>query len=222
MNMLMKNLLIITILIIVPIHWAVCQQAVKEPLIFNSDVHIDSAGNATFTISGKLNAMQWQWWNYAYGAGNSANLKRNIEKSTSSLYLYNFKYEPNEMDRSFTLTYSAKGVVEYLGKDNWLAELGLRETQPVKISENSFTATLSQNMGYSVLQTNMRVTLPNDATGMEFDKDEFNYVTIRYKRPTESVMSVGDAEMKTAGFTLLAAALLSAVGILFLRNRVRS
>ncbi|WP_353125494.1 LPXTG cell wall anchor domain-containing protein [Parapedobacter pyrenivorans] len=218
----MKNLVFVAILMAVATQWAVCQQTVKEPLIFDSEVYIDSAGNATFSISGKLNAMQWQWWNYAYGAGNSSNLKRNIEKSMSSLYLYDFKYEPNEMDRSFKLTYTAKGVVEYLGKDNWLAELGLRETQPVKITENSFAATLSQNMGYSVLQTNMRVTLPTDVTGMEFDKDEFNYVTVHYKRPTESVMSVGDTGMKTAGYSLLGASLLSMVGLLFLRKRPRN
>ncbi len=197
------------------------QQTVKEPMIFNSEAHIDSAGNATFTISGKLNAMQWQWWNYAYGAGNASNLKRNIEKSLSPLYLYDFNYEPNEMDRSFRLTYKAKGAVKYLGKDNWIAELGLRETQPVKITENSFTASISQNMGYNVLQTNMRVTLPTDVTGMEFDKDEFNYITIKYKRPTESVIATGDARMKTAGYSLLGASLLSVIGLLFLRRQSR-
>ncbi|MFB2119423.1 hypothetical protein [Parapedobacter sp. 2B3] len=215
----MKNLILVAILMVVATMWAWGQQTIKEPMIFNSDVHIDSAGNATFVISGKLNAMQWQWWNYSYGTGNASNLKRNIEKSLSSLHLYDFTYEPNEMDRSFKLTYKAKGVVEYLGKDNWLAELGLRETQPVKITENSFTATLSQQMGYSVLQTNMRVTLPADVTGMAFDKDEFNYVTIQYKRPTESVMEVGDAGMKTAGYSLLGAGLLAMVGLLVLRRQ---
>jgi len=214
-----KNLVLLAALFVAAIGLATGQQNVKEPLIFNSEVSIDSAGNATFVISGKLNAMQWQWWNYSYGAGNASNLKRSIEKSVSALYLYDFNYEPNEMDRSFKLTYKAKGVVEYLGKDKWLAELGLRETQPVKITENSFTATLSQPMGYQVLQTNMRVTLPSDVTGMEFDKDEFNYVTIHYKRPTESVMTTGDGRMKTAGYSLLGASLLSMVGLLFLRKQ---
>ncbi|GGC22955.1 hypothetical protein GCM10011386_13510 [Parapedobacter defluvii] len=218
----MKNLVALIALVVVTTLLAMGQQTVKEPLIFNSEAHIDSAGNATFVISGKLNAMQWQWWNYSYGAGNASNLKRNIEKSLSSLYLFDFKYEPNEMDRSFRLTYKAKGVVRYLGKDNWLAELGLRETQPIKITENSFTATLSQNMGYNVLQTNMRVTLPADVTGMEFDKDEFNYVTIQYKRPTERVTTVGDAGMKTAGYSLLGAALLSMAGVVLLRKQSHS
>jgi len=216
-----KHLFTVVALVMVATLLASGQQTVKEPLIFNSEAHIDSAGNATFVILGKLNAMQWQWWNHSYGAGNASNLKRSVEKSLSSLYLYDFKYEPNEMDRSFRLTYKAKGVVRYLGKDNWLAELGLRETQPVKITENSFTATLSQNMGYNVLQTNMRVTLPADVIGMEFDKDEFNYVTIQYKRPTESMVAVGDTRMKTAGYSLLGAALLSMVGLLFLRRQSR-
>lgn len=215
----MKNFFAVVSLMVVATLPVSAQQTVKEPLVFNSEAHIDSVGNATFVISGKLNAMQWQWWNYSYGAGNASNLKRNVEKSLSSLYLYDFNYEPNEMDRSFRLTYKAKGVVRYLGKDSWLAELGLRETQPVKITENSFTATISQNMGYSVLQTNMRVTLPADVSGMEFDKDEFNYITIKYKRPTESMMAVGDAGMKTAGYSLLGASLLSMVGLLLLRRQ---
>lgn len=216
-----RNLTLLVVLIVAATGMALSQQNVKEPLIFNSDVHIDSAGNATFVISGKLNAMQWQWWNYSYGAGNASNLKRSIEKSASALYLYDFNYEANEMDRSFRLTYKAKGVVEYLGKDKWLAELGLRETRPVKITENSFTVTLSQHIGYNVLQINMRVTLPQDVTGMEFDKDEFHYLTIHYKRPTESVMAVGDMRMKTAGYSLLGAALLTMIGLLFLRKHVR-
>lgn len=193
-------------------------QGIKEPMIINSEVVVDSTGNAVFEISGKLNAQQWQWWNYAYGAGNASNLKRNIERSLSSMYVHDFKYEPNEMERSFKVSYKAKGMVKYLGKDNWIAELGLRETQPIKIADNGFTAVLSQHAGYQVMQTNMRVTLPTDAFDMVFDKDEFNYTVVKYKRPTERTFTVGSSKMKTAGYSLLGASLLSFVGLLLFRK----
>ncbi|MBX2952763.1 MAG: hypothetical protein KF870_09665 [Leadbetterella sp.] len=211
----MKNIL--TFILLLAGTYTVSAQT-REPMLINSEVTIDSAGNGIFEMSGKLNAHQWQSWNYMYGAGNASNLKRNIERTLSAFYVYDFEYKPNEMDRSFVVRYKAKGVVQYLGKDNWTVMLGLKETQPVKLSSNTFTATMSQSMGSGVMQTNMKVTLPADVTGMEFDKDEFGYVVVKYKRPTETVTTVGNPKMKTAGYALLGASLVSFLGIFYFRK----
>lgn len=193
-------------------------QVLREPMHISSEVTIDSAGNGIFEMSGKLNAQQWQSWNYSYGAGNASNLKRNIERTLSAFYVYDFEYMPNEMDRSFRVRYKAKGVVQYLGKDNWTVMLGLKETQPVKLSSNTLSATMSQPMGSGVMQTNMKVTLPADVTEMEFDKDEFGYVVVKYKRPTETITTTGNPKMKTAGYALLGASLVSFLGIFYFRK----
>lgn len=195
-------------------------QVFREPMHISSEVTIDSAGNGIFEMSGKLNAQQWQTWNYAYGAGNASNLKRNIERTLSAFYVYDFEYMPNEMDRSFRVRYKAKGVVQYLGKDNWTVMLGLKETQPVKLGTHTFTATMSQPMGGGVMQTNMKVTLPADVTDMEFDKDEFGYVVAKYKRPTETITTIGDSGKKSAGYALIGASLISLLGIFYFRKSI--
>lgn len=209
---------ILTCIVILAFTYTVSAQVLREPMLINSEVTIDSAGNGIFEMSGRLNAQQWQSWNYAYGSGNASNLRRNIERTLSAFYVYDFEYKPNEMDRSFVVRYKAKGVVQYLGRDNWTVMLGLKETQPIKLSTNTFTATMSQPMGSGIMQTNMKVTLPGDVTGMEFDKDEFGYMVIKYKRPTETVTTVGNPKMKTAGYALLGASLISFLGIFYYRK----
>lgn len=214
----MKKLLLIvlTLLITTGIH----AQMQSQTMTFNGEIRVDSTGNAIHKMSGKLTAQQWIMWNYMYGGGQASMVKKSIERTLSPYYVYDFKYNPNEMDRTFSIEYKAKGVVEYLGKDKWQANLGLRDIQPVKTSENSFTAVQSQLNGNVVLQTNTTVTLPSDAREMKFDKDEFGNVLVLYKMPTETIMSIGNARMKTAGYSLLGIGLLSLAGLMVFRKRI--
>lgn len=195
-------------------------QSSSSNLMINTDVHIDSIGNATFNMSGKLTAQQWINWNYMYGGGNASNVKRTSERASSQFYLYDFKYLPNEMDRSFSIQYKAKGIVEYLGKDKWIANLGLRDAQPVKLTDNSFNCVVAQSTNTGILQNNMKVTLPASASNLEFDKDEFNYITVKYKMPTENLVTFGNFRMKTVGYSLLSIGILSLIGIFAFRKKL--
>lgn len=199
----------------------VAAQSTSGNMMINTEAHIDSTGNAVFQMSGQLTAQQWITWNYMYGGGNAANVKRNIERSLSPYYVYDFKYMPNEMDRSFVIQYKAKGIVEYLGKDKWVASVGLRDAQPMKLTENSFNCVLSQMGGNNVIiQNSMKVTLPVAASNMEFDRDEFNNVLVKYKMPTESITTLGNAKMKTTGYSLLALGGLSLLTIIAFRRKI--
>lgn len=215
----MKNKIILLLFSIATTYTAFGQGS-NQTMMINTEARIDSTGNAIFEVSGKLTASQWINWNYMFGGGNASNVKRTYERALSSFYVYDFKYNPNEMERSFTIQFKAKGVVEYLGKDKWVANLGLRDVQPIKLTANSFNCVLSQGNGNSIIQNNMRFTLPANATNMEFDKDEFNNVLVNYKMPTESVTTFGDSGMKTAGYSLLGLGVLSLIGILAFKNKL--
>ena len=106
----MKKIISITFLVLIAGTVAMAQMN-SQTLIINSEVTIDSTGNAFFNVSGKLTAQQWVAWNYMYGGGNASNVKRSIERNLSPYYLYDFKYTPNEMDRTFSIQYKAKGIV---------------------------------------------------------------------------------------------------------------
>ncbi len=194
-------------------------QGSNQTLMINTEARIDSTGNAIFDVSGKLTASQWIYWNYMYGGGNASNVKRTYERALSPYYVYDFKYNPNEMERSFTIQFKAKGAVEYLGNDKWVASLGIRDVQPVKLTENSFNCVVSEGSGNGLIQNNMRFTLPSTANNMVFDKDEFNNVVVNYKMPTESVTTIGNSGMKKTGYSLLGLGVLSLIGLLAFRKR---
>ena len=194
--------------------------AQNPTMVINSEIRIDSVGNAIYEVSAKLTGTQWQNWNAMYGGGNASMVKRSIERSLSPYYVYDFRYLPNEMDRTFIIQYKAKGVVKYLGKDKWLAEVGLKEVQPTKLNENSCSFVTSQLMGNTVLQTNGKVTFPAQTTLMAFDKDEFNNVVIKYTMPTESTTLIGNADKKTMGYSLIGLSALALAGLMFFRKKL--
>lgn len=191
----------------------------QQTLQLNNDVKIDSIGNAQFEVSGKLTAQQWLAWNYMYGGGQASIVKKNIERSLSPYYVCDFKYTPNEMDRTFSIQYKAKGTVEYLGKDKWVAQVGLKDAQPVKLTENSFNCVTTQANGNIITQTTMKCTLPSDATDMQFDKDEFGNVLVKFKRPTETSIIAGNNNIKMAGYSLTGIGLLSLLAIALKRRK---
>lgn len=215
----MKKIFSITFFALITVI-ALKAQMNSQTLNINTEARIDSAGNAVFDVSGKLTAQQWISWNYMYGGGNASNVKRSIERSLSPYYVYDFKYTPNEMDRSFSIQYKTKGVVEYLGNDKWTASLGLRDVEPMKLTENTFSCVTSQMGNGNIMQTNMKVTLPAAANNMSFDKDEFNNVLVTYKMPTESVVQMGNDTMKTVGYSLMGLGVLSLLPIIAFRKKI--
>jgi LPXTG-motif cell wall-anchored protein len=212
----MKNIIIIFILI----GTSFIANAQNSTLIINSEVKIDSTGNAVFEMSGKLTGQQWNLWNSIYGGGNALMVKKQIERTLSQFYVYDFRYSPNEMERTFTIQYKAKGIVKYLGKDKWLAEMGLKENKPTKIGENSCNFVTSQLAGSTVIQTNGVVTFPAQTKNMTFDKDEFNNIVIKYEMPTESITKLGESGTKNLGYSLLGLSALTLAGLVFFRKKL--
>lgn len=211
----MKKLLYLLIINFIMIGYTNGQGMSTGNMMINTDCRVDSIGNAIFEVSGKLTAQQWINWNYMYGGGNASNVKRNIERLQSPYYVYDFKYMPNEMDRTFLIQYKAKGTTIYLGKDKWVSTLGLRDVQPMKLTENSFNCVVSQMGGNNmIIQNAMKVTLPSAASNMQFDTDEFNNVLVKYTLPTESLTTYGNAKMRIAGYSLLALGFLALLAIM--------
>ena len=203
---------------------AVCKiataQMAQQTLQINSEVKVDSTGNIQFDVSGKLTAQQWLAWNYMYGGGQASMVKRNMERSLSPYYVYDFKYTPNEMDRTFNIQYKAKGTVQYLGKDKWVTMVGLKDAQPVKLSENKFNCVTTETNGNIIIQNTMTCTLPADAANMQFDKDEFGNVLVKYTRPTESTIVSGNKNMQTAGYSLLGAGIIALIAVFAFRRKM--
>jgi hypothetical protein len=149
----------------------------KQDVVFN----IDELGNASMEISAKLNAQQWQNWENSYGDKNVSILKRDMERVLSYFYLYDFDYEQNEMERSYVLSFKAKGLARYLGDNEWRAEMGLKDPDFSKLTDNSYLVTSSFAEGGMIVQTNNKIFFPEAASNIEEDTDEFGLAVFDYE-----------------------------------------
>ncbi|HNS16361.1 MAG TPA: hypothetical protein PKH94_03525 [Bacteroidales bacterium] len=151
-----------------------------EPLKQNMLFRIDSLGNAVIEVSSKLSASQWQQWENTYGGKNISLFKRDISRTLNQFYLYDFKYESDEMERTFNVTFKAKGVAQYMGGNEWLAEMGMKDPDFSRLDDNSYLITTTYNDGGLLVQQNNTIHFPKKASNVKEDTDEFGYATFTY------------------------------------------
>jgi len=157
-------------------------EVLKQDIIYT----IDPLGDATIGISSKLNARQWQNWENVYGPRNTSILKRDMERALSYFYLYDFKYDQDEMERSYKLSFKAKGLARYLGNDEWRADMGLKDPDFSKLTDNSYLVTSSLVESGLIIQQNNKVFFPEEAFDVEEETDEFGLAVFDYKLKTKS------------------------------------
>ncbi|MDP2423997.1 MAG: hypothetical protein U1C46_07295 [Bacteroidales bacterium] len=184
----------------------------REPIKQNLVFKIDSMGNANIEISSKLNAMQWQAWENAYGGKNISRFKRDIERTLNSMFLYDFDYKENEMDRAWSLNFKAKGVARYLGNNKWVAEIGIKNPDFSKLSNNSYLVTSTSDEDGILTQQNNTIFFPVKASNIQEDKDEFGLAIFNYNlKPVTNrsslILTIGlifvGAAIALAGYILL-------------------
>ncbi|MBP6977915.1 MAG: hypothetical protein PHD61_01820 [Bacteroidales bacterium] len=151
-----------------------------EQLKQNFLYRIDSLGNATIDVSAKMTASQWQYWEATYGGKNISLFKRDLSRTLSQLYLYDFDYNADEMERSFHVTFKAKGVSRYKGNNEWLAEMGMKDPDFSKLNDNSFLVTTTFNEGGLLIQQNNTIHFPRKASNIKEETDEFGNAIFTY------------------------------------------
>lgn len=162
-------------------------EQMKQSLVFK----IDSLGNASIEVSSKLTATQWQQWENTYGGKNISLFKRDISRTMNEFYLYDFDYESDAMERTFKVTFKAKGVARYLGGNEWLAEMGMKDPDFSRLSDNSFLVTTTYNDGGVLIQQNNTIFFPSKAINVNEDTDEFGYATFTYDlKPVTASMTL--------------------------------
>ena len=149
----------------------------KQDIVFT----IDELGDANIEISSKLTARQWQNWENAYGKKNVSILKRDMERSLSYFYLYDFDYEQDEMERSYKLSFKAKGLARYLGNSEWRADMGMKDPDFSKLTDNSYLVTSTLTETGMVIQQNNKIFFPEGSSDVEEDTDEFGLAVFEYK-----------------------------------------
>ncbi len=153
----------------------------NESLKQNMHFRIDSLGNADISVSAKLTAAQWQQWESTYGGKNISLFKRDLTRSMNQFLLSEFDYKADEMERTFNVSFKAKGVARYLGNNEWLAEMGMKNPDFSKLDDNSYLVTTSYSEGGMLIQQNSTIKFPKKAVNIKEDKDEFGMATFTYE-----------------------------------------
>lgn len=151
-------------------------EQMKQNMLFR----IDSLGNAAIEVSSRLTATQWQQWENTYGGKNISLFKRDISRTLNQFSLYDFNYDADEMERSFRVTFKAKGVARYMGGNEWLAEMGMKDPDFSRLDDNSFLVTTTYNDGGVLIQQNNTIHFPKKASSIKEDTDELGYATFTY------------------------------------------
>ena len=151
-------------------------EQMKQTMLFR----IDSLGNAAIEVSSRLTATQWQQWENTYGGKNISLFKRDISRTLNQFSLYDFNYDADEMERSFRVTFKAKGVARYMGDNEWLAEMGMKDPDFSRLDDNSFLVTTNYNDGGVLIQQNNTIHFPKKASNIKEDTDELGYATFTY------------------------------------------
>lgn len=165
----MKKILILTFLVSsISLH----AQEIIKPLKVNIEFLVDKYGNAKTTYSMKMTASQWD--NFKRGMGNNQSLlKRTMERAMPAYFLSDFEYKEDAMDRSYQLSFNAYGVCKPGSDGRWHAELGEKNPDITKLSDNSYMIISEMTSGGALIQANQKVIFPDEASDIKMDKDAF-------------------------------------------------
>lgn len=183
-------------------------QEVVKGMQQDMKVKFDDKGNAHISVSMELNASQWDMFKRNVG-GNTAYLKRQMEKGLPKFFLDDFKYSEESMDRKYTLEFEAYGVVSQDRHGKWRAELDAEDPDINKISDQEFELEVNYATNGALIEQRQRIFLPANATDSKIEKDSFGKAILTYK--------IGDSSMDRILF-FLGLALIAGGGLLMYFN----
>ena len=156
------------------------QTALSQVTDQQIDMRIDSIGDAHLKVSMEMNAQQWEGWVQSYG-NNPAALKREMERALPSYFLDDFKFEKDDMNRSFELTFKAYGACDVDRKGRWTMNTETKDAKVTELTERKFMMVESpQEFGGSIRQTTT-ITLPQQAENVKIDTDAFGKTVLVFE-----------------------------------------
>ena len=146
----------------------------------NLDIKIDDLGNAVIALNMKLNASQWDMFKRSLG-NNTSNLKREMEKGMPKFYLTDFKYNEDQMERSYTLEMKALAVASVDKNGKWKADLDAKDPDIMKINDRQFKLDANYASGGGLIEQVQQIYLPGNAKNAKVEKDSFGKAVLTYE-----------------------------------------
>lgn len=144
------------------------------------EIKLDELGNASVSVTMKLNASQWDMFKRSLG-NNTSNLKRQVEKSMPKFFLTDFKYNEDQMERTYTLDMKALAVASVDKNGKWKAELDSKDPDIMKINEHQYKLDANYAMNGGLIEQTQQIYLPGNAKNGKIEKDSFGKAVLTYQ-----------------------------------------
>jgi hypothetical protein len=168
---------------------------------------LDETGNAQINIQQKMNASQWQNW-ISYLGNNPAAIKREIQKGMPAFFLEDFKFDKNEMERSYELSLKALGVCKVDKKGRRILETDEKDINLTKLTDLKYMYVNSPMEFAGQVQQTHIIEFPKSAYDIELDKDAYGKTIFAF-RINDPSGSLG--YLRYIGFTFLLSGIFSLV-----------
>ncbi|HVV55337.1 MAG TPA: hypothetical protein VHC47_08435 [Mucilaginibacter sp.] len=176
----MKKIFILTAILIGIIYTSAVAQEQLDPLKQNITYTINKLGDAHVDVTRTFNASQWDNYKKIYGANAADLLKREMERTLPAAYLQNFNYKEDEMNRTFTLSFDALGFAKVNDNGDWQIDVGIKNPDITKISDNNYVMTVSYNSQGSLLQDLIKLNLPSGSSNVAQQNNAFGKPVFTY------------------------------------------
>lgn len=143
------------------------------------EIKLDELGNASISVTMKLNASQWDMFKRSLG-NNTSLLKRQIEKGMPKFFLKDFKYNEDQMERTYTLEMKALAVASVDKAGKWKAELDTKDPDIMKINDQQFKLDANYAVNGGLIEQTQQIYLPAGAKDGKVEKDSFGKAVLTY------------------------------------------
>ena len=144
------------------------------------DITLDDLGNARIAVTMKLNASQWDMFKKSLG-NNTSNLKREMIKGMPKFYLTDFKYNEDQMERTYTLEMKALAVASVDKNGKWKADLDAKDPDIMKVNDKQFKLDANYISGGGLIEQTQQIYLPESAKNAKVEKDSFGKAILTYQ-----------------------------------------
>ena len=169
------------------------------------EYRLDERGNTELAIRTDYNASEWNVFKKTLGT-NAALLKRHYVREMPKLYLTDFKYDEDPMERNYTIRMKALGLVYTNEKGEWISELGVDQSDVIRVSDREFTMKLNfVNERGALIEQTHTYYLPQNATNVTVSEDMFGAAVLAFRTETglmSMVRSIGGIVLMLVGVCL--------------------
>ncbi len=155
-------------------------QKTIEPLKQTITFKVDQLGNSEVEAGMQLNASQWDYFKRNIGS-NVSILKRDMERALPTMFLKDFRYEEQAMERRYILRFKALGVAKLKERNKWVVDLESKNPDITPLSDNAYLMTSNLLMNGGLIQQTIKVFLPDEAKNITIEKDSFGTALFVYQ-----------------------------------------